>query len=145
MKSRLLLFSLAIVTIFTQCETIQNLPTNTSGGVFSLNGNWQLATSSDNRAGEGTIINIVPGFTNATVRTLSNNTYCLREGDVVWRNIKSLSGGGFTIENLVNACNNTVYKAANITVISNDEVRVNGHNALSQELVQTWRRVAVSQ
>jgi hypothetical protein len=137
----------AVVTFsFTQCNTIKSIPTNTSGGLFSLNGNWQLITSSENRAMEGTIVTVVPGVNSATVRTLSNNTYCVRERDVLWRSITSLEGGAFTIDNLVNACEgNAIYRPATITVLTNDEVRVTGSNTYSAELVQTWRRVASPQ
>ncbi len=143
MKQTLLLLSAAIVTIFTQCDTLKNLPTNTSGGLFSLNGNWQLASTTDGNAMQGTVVQIVPGFSEATARTLNNNTYCLRDKDVVWRSLKSSGSGVFTIDNLVSACNGTVlYKPATITVLTNDEITIKGSTASSAELVQTWRRVA---
>ncbi len=143
MKQTLLLLSAAIVTIFTQCDTLKNLPTNTSGGLFSLNGNWQLASTTDGNAMQGTVVQIVPGFSEATARTLNNNTYCLRDKDVVWRSLKSSGSGVFTIDNLVSACNGTVlYKPATITVLTNDEITIKGSTATSAELVQTWRRVA---
>lgn len=137
------LLGVAIVTIFTQCDTLKSIPTNTSGGLFSLNGNWQLITTSDNKAMEGTVVQVVPGFANGTARTLNNNTYCLREKDVAWRTIKSVGSGTFTIETLVNACEgNPLYKPATLTVLTNEEIRITGSNAASAELVQTWRRVA---
>lgn len=146
MKRSLLALGLAIVTIFTQCDTIKNLPTNTSGGLFSLNGNWQLTSSSDNRALEGTVITVVPGFSDASVKTISNNTYCVRERDVLWKGIKSLQGGTFSTESLVNACQgSTLYKPATITVLTTDEIRLTGHTAASTELIQTWKRVAGGQ
>lgn len=136
----LLVLSVAIVTIFTQCESLKNIPTNTSGGLFSLNGSWQLFTSSDNRAMEGTIVTVVPGFNEGTVRTLNNNTYCIRERDAMWRNIRSTESETFSIDLLVTNCTGTLYKPATITVINSNEIRINGHNAMSTELVQTWRR-----
>lgn len=146
MKRSLLALGLAIVTIFTQCDTIKNLPTNTSGGLFSLNGNWQLTTTNDNRALEGTVITVVPGFSDASVKTISNNTYCVRERDVLWKGIKSLQGGTFSTEALVNACQgSTLYKPATITVLTNDEIRLTGHTAASTELIQTWKRVSGTQ
>jgi hypothetical protein len=139
----LFILLVAIVTIFTQCDSLKNLPTNTSGGVFSLNGNWRLATTTDNRALEGTVVTVIPGITDAAVRSLSNNTYCVREGDVLWRSIKSFEGGTFSMETLVNACaGGAVYRPATITVSSNDEVRVSTHTTAGLELTQTWRRVA---
>ena len=146
MKRSLGALGIAIVTIFTQCDTLKNLPTNTSGGLFSLNGSWQLSSSSDNRALEGSVVNVVPGFADATVRTISNNAYCVRERDVVWKGLKSLQGGIFSTELLVNACEGTqLYKPATITVLTNDEIRLTGHTASSTELIQTWKRVATGQ
>ncbi|MFN2457378.1 MAG: hypothetical protein ABR502_04180 [Chitinophagaceae bacterium] len=141
MRKFLFIFFAAILTIFTQCDTLKNLPTNTSGGLFSLNGNWRLATSSDNRALEGTVVTVVPGIANAAVRTLNNNTYCLRDADILWRGVKAFEGGTFSMETLVNACGGTaVYKPATITVLTNDEIRVTGHTVTGAELIQTWRR-----
>jgi hypothetical protein len=146
MKKYLFVLFAAIVTFFTQCDTIKNLPTNTSGGLFSLNGNWQLTSSSDNRSLEGTVVSVVPGFSEATARTLNNNNYCLRDRDVVWRAIKSGDAGVFAVESLVNACSGaTVYKQGTITVLTNDEIRLVTQTASSTELVQTWKRVASPQ
>ncbi|MDQ3551662.1 MAG: hypothetical protein M3413_09050 [Bacteroidota bacterium] len=140
------LLAALVVFVFTQCNTIKSIPTNTSGGLFSLNGNWQLITSSENRAMEGTIVTVVPGVDNATVRTLNNNTYCVRERDVLWRSIKPMESETFTIDNLINACQgNVIYRPATLTVLTNDEVRVTGTNTYSTELIQTWRRVASPQ
>ena len=142
MKRYILFFSIAMVTIFTQCDTLKNLPTNTSGGVFSLNGSWQLATSNDNRAMEGTIVSVVPGVADATVRTLANNTYCVRERDVLWRNLKNLQGGSFSLDNLVSACTgNPIYEQATLTVLTNDEIKITSRTNTGIELMQTWRRV----
>lgn len=134
-------YLLILFLAFASCDTISNLPTNTSGGIFSLNGNWMLNSASDD-ALEGTVVTVFPAVSDATIRTLANNTKCLRERDVIWRGVKSSSGGGFTLENLVNACNNaTVYRPATITIISNDEIRISGQNDAGLELNQTWRRV----
>jgi len=133
----------AIVMIFTQCDTIKNLPTNTSGGLFSLNGNWQLSSSSDNRSLEGTVVTVVPGFSEATARNINNNNYCIRDRDVVWRAIKPGEAGVFAVESLVNACSGSiVYKPGTITVLTNDEIRLVTQTATNTELIQTWRRVA---
>jgi hypothetical protein len=143
MKRYLFALSVAIVTLFTQCDTIQNLPTNTSGGLFSLNGNWQLTSSSDNKALEGTVVTVVPGYSSGTARTLANNTYCLREGDVVWKGLKSLQGGTFSLQSIVNSCNGSLaYTDGSITVVTNDEIRITSKSATNTEVLQTWRRVA---
>lgn len=143
MKTKVLLLTLTILTLFTQCDTLKNIPTNTSGGLFSLNGNWQLVSTTDNKAMEGTVVQVVPGVADGTARTLNNNTYCLRERDQAWRNIKAGDAGVFSIDMLVNACSGTtLYKPATITVLTNDEIRIKGSTTVSVELVQTWRRVA---
>lgn len=146
MNKVLFLLSAAILTIFTQCETIKNLPTNTSGGVFSLNGQWQLTSSTDSRNMEGTVVSVVPGFNDATVRTLpTNNTYCVRERDAMWRTVKSDNAGGFVTDVLVNACTGSpVYMAGTITVLNSNEIRVRTTTANNTELLQTWRRVSGS-
>ena len=101
-----------------------------------------MLNSASDDALEGTVVTVFPAVSDATIRTLANNTKCLRERDVIWRGVKSSSGGGFTLENLVNACNNaTVYRPATITIISNDEIRISGQNDAGLELNQTWRRV----
>jgi hypothetical protein len=142
MKRYVLFFCIAIVTIFTQCDTLKNLPTNTSGGLFSLNGSWQLSGSNDNRAMEGTVVSIVPGVADASVRTLANNTYCLRDRDVLWKNLKNQQTGSFTLDNLVSACTgNPIYTQATLSVLNNDEIRVSGRTNTGTELLQTWRRV----
>lgn len=144
MKKSLWVVAAAIVTIFTQCDTVRNLPTNTSGGVFSLNGAWQLTTTSDNKALEGSIVQVIPGIADGTARTLNNNTYCARERDALWRGLKNTGSGTFSLQVLVNACEGTVlYKPATLTVLTSDEIRITGSTALSGELVQTWRRTTV--
>ena len=141
MKRYVLVFCAAIVTIFTQCDALKNLPTNTSGGLFSLNGSWQLSASSDNGALAGTVVQVVPGVADGIARTLNNNNYCLRERDVLWRNLKPLQAGTFSLEILVNACNgNTVYHPATLTALTSDEIRITGRTAANTELVQTWQR-----
>jgi hypothetical protein len=141
MKRYVFFLLAAIVTIFTQCDTLKTLPTNTSGGLFSLNGSWQLTTSTDNQALAGTVVQVFPGVADATIKTLGNNNYCLRERDVLWRNLKAGQGGVFSLEALVNACNgNTVYRPATLTAVNNDEIRITTQTINNTELVQTWQR-----
>ena len=135
----------AIVTIFTQCNTLQNIPTNTSGGLFSLNGNWSLSSSTDNSALVGTVVQVFPGINAGTVRSIGNNNYCLRERDALWRNLAARDGGVFNLESLVNACNGTqVYKSALLTAINNDEIRITTQTVNNNELVQVWKRTAIN-
>ena len=135
----------AIVTIFTQCSTVQNIPTNTSGGLFSLNGNWSLSSSTDNSALVGTVVQVFPGVNSGTIRSIGNNNYCLRERDVLWRSLVARDGGVFNLESLVNACSGaTVYKSATLTAVNNDEIRITTQTVNSNELVQIWKRTAIN-
>ena len=146
MKRFLLFLSVVIVTLFTQCETLQTLPTNTSGGLFSLNGSWSLSSNSDNSSMVGTVVQVIPGVSTGTVRSIGNNNYCLRERDAMWRGLNARTGGGFNLELLVGACNgNTTYKPATVTSISNDEIRVTSETTDGKELTQVYRRTAVNE
>ncbi|MEO6540590.1 MAG: hypothetical protein ABIN74_06365 [Ferruginibacter sp.] len=138
------LFLLAGITLlFAACETIKNLPTNTSGGIFSLNGSWRLTSTTDNNAQSGTVVTVSPAIASAFVKTLVNNSYCYRVSDEAWKSLSSRPNGGFTIQSLATACNGTaIYKTGEITVLSNDLVRVNTKTATDVALVQEWTRVA---
>lgn len=140
---KITLFMLAgIVLLFSACETIKNLPTNTSGGIFSLNGNWRLTSTTDNNAQVGTVITVTPAISSAFVKTLENNSYCYRANDEAWKSLSSRPNGGFTIQSLATACNGTaIYKTGEITVLTNDLVRVNTKTATDVSLVQEWTRV----
>jgi hypothetical protein len=142
MKIFLATLYLSFFTLFTQCNTLKKIPTNTSGSLFSLNGNWKLTNSNDNNALQGTVVRVVPGFANATIKTVNNNNYCLREMDVIWKDIKNTEGGTFNVENMVDACNSaSVYRPGMITVVNNDEIRLASRTAAGAELIQTWKRV----
>ena len=133
---------LSLTCLFTGCDTIKKLPTNTSCGVFSLNGSWSLTSSSDNTAEMGTIITVLPLIGSGTVKTLANNIYCYREGDEVWKDIKSLTAGGFSLNQLAGACNGTTtYKAGTITIENNNLVKINSKTIAGADLVQEWKRV----
>ena len=142
MKKITFLTLVGIVTLFSACETIKNLPTNTSGGLFSLNGSWKLSSTTDNNAQVGTIITVTPAIASAFVKTFENNSYCYRTSDEAWRSLSSRPNGGFTIQTLASACNGSaVYKAGEITILTNDQVRVNTKTSTDAVLVQEWRRV----
>lgn len=134
---------LALMTfVVTGCETLQNLPTNTTGNVFSLNGQWRLTSTTDNNALVGTVIQVYPIVGNATVKSTENNTYCVRNSDELWRAVKRNDAGGFTISSLVTACNGSaVYNAGTISVANNDEIVVTTRTSGNSELVQRWSRV----
>ena len=143
MKQALVLFFMAVLA--TSCETLQNLPTNTTGNVFSLNGQWRLTSTTDNNAMVGTVIQVYPLVGNATVKSTANNTYCLRDNDEMWRSIKRSESGGFTISSLAGACNGTTsYIDGTVSVVNNDEIIVTTRTATNSELVQRWTRVKSS-
>lgn len=142
MKKITFLMLAAIISIFSACETIKNLPTNTSGGLFSLNGSWKLSSTTDNNAQVGTVITVTPAIASAFVKTFENNSYCYRTSDEAWRSLSSRPNGGFTIQTLASACNGTaVYKAGEITILTNDQVRVSTKTSTDAVLVQEWSRV----
>ena len=131
-----------VIFLSPACDTIKNLPTNTTGGLFSLNGTWQLTSTTDGQALKGTTINVYPVIGNGTIKTLQNNTYCLKEGDQVWRSVKNNDAGGFTMQTMVSACNGaTVTRDATITIVNNDEVAVTSRTAGGAEMIQQWKRV----
>ena len=128
--------------IAVSCDTLKSLPTNTTGGLFSLNGTWRLKATSEGNALVGSTIAVYPVVGNASVKTISNNTYCVRQGDELWKAVKSNESGGFTISALVSACNGTtVYKDGSITVLTNDKVTVISNTTANTVLTQTWERV----
>ena len=132
----------AAVTLFSACDTIKNLPTNTSGGLFSLNGSWKLASTTDNNAQVGTVVSIAPAIASAFVKTFENNSYCFRAGDEAWKSVSSRPNGGFTIQSLSSACNGTaIYKTGEITVLTNDKIRITTKTITDANLVQEWKRV----
>ena len=142
MKKITLLMLAGTVILFSACETIKNLPTNTSGGLFSLNGNWKLLSTTDNNAQVGTIVTVAPAIASAFVKTFENNSYCYRISDEAWRSLSSRPSGGFTIQSLASACNGTaVYKAGEITVLTNDRIRVTTKTGNDGNLGQEWVRV----
>lgn len=142
MKKISLLMLTGIIILFSACETIKNLPTNTSGGIFSLNGSWKLTSTTDNNAQVGTVVTVTPAIASAFVKSFQNNSYCYRASDEAWKSLSSRSGGGFTIQSLATACNGTsVYKAGEITVLTNDQIRITTKTANDVALVQEWARV----
>ncbi len=135
----LIFFSLFVLI---GCDILKSIPTNTTGGVFSLNGSWKIESSSNDNALVGTIVNVYPIAGDGSITSLQNNSYCLRVNDILWKSITS-NNGNFNISNLVNSCNNSVvYKPAVLTIITNNEIRLSGTTANNTSLIQTWKRVA---
>lgn len=137
---------LIISSSIVGCDVINSIPTNTTGGVFSLNGTWSLNSSTDNNAMAGSTVSVLPIAGSGSFKAVQNNTYCARENDDAWRAIKKNGSGGFTVSALVNACQGqTVYKDGTITVINNDQVTLTTRTAGGTELIQDWRRVKQQQ
>lgn len=142
MKKIILSILTGLLLFFTACDTVKKFPTNTSGGLFSLNGSWKLTTTTDNNAQVGTIVSVAPAIASGFVTNLENNSYCYRSGDEAWKIISVKINGGFTIKLLTSACNaSTVYKEGEITVLTNDMIRINSKNNVEQPLVQEWARI----
>jgi hypothetical protein len=142
-KLPVLVLSALLVVGLVSCDTLSTLPTNTTG-VFSLNGSWKMTSTTDNTAMVGTVIQVYPVVGNASIKTLANNTYCLRDSDQFWQKVKS-NGTGFNISALVGACNGTAtYMDGTISVVNNDNIIVTTRTAGNSELVQKWERVKSS-
>jgi hypothetical protein len=141
MKLFMGIFLLTLMSV-VGCDVIKNLPTNTTGNLFSLNGTWKLTSNTDGKVMVGSTISVYPLAGNAIVNTIINNNYCIRKGDELWKTVKSNSSGGFTNSVLVNACDETtVYKDGNITVLTNDKISLTTYNTLNKTITQTWVRV----
>ena len=140
---RIIFTLISAALFFVGCDELKKLPTNTSGGIFSLNGSWQLASTNDNNSLSGSVVTVFPGIADGSVKSLSNNNLCLRQNDILWKGVKSTGSGAFSLNNLVDACNNqTLYKTATITVLTNEEIRIAGQNSQGKELIQTWKRIS---
>lgn len=143
MKAIRLFSILAIAIAFASCAQLQQATNTTVGSVFSLNGKWQLESSSPENTLIGTIVTVAPIVSTGTITTLAGNTQCYRENDVKWKNIKTDGAGGYRIDNLLSNCNSSslTYQIANIAVVNNNQIRVTGQNVAGQENTQTWNRI----
>ncbi|MDB5250131.1 MAG: hypothetical protein JWQ40_4525 [Segetibacter sp.] len=141
------IYSLSLIMLLgtcliSSCDTIKNLPTNTTGGLFSLNGTWRLSSTTDGNSMVGTTITVYPLVGNAAIKTLANNSYCARENDQIWKSVKGNGAGGFTVKALVSACNGaTIYNDGTVAVVNNEKITVTTRTATNSELVQAWDRV----
>jgi hypothetical protein len=141
-------FIFSIIAVFATlilgvgCDAIKNLPTNTTGTLFSLNGSWKLASSSEGNNLVGSIITVYPLAGNALVKTIANSNNCIRKNDELWKSVKANATSGFTNSVLVAGCNDApVYKEGVITVVTNDKITINSLTAINKPLNQTWERV----
>jgi hypothetical protein len=143
MKAFKLFTLLAIVIAFASCDTLQQATNTTGGALFSLNGRWQLGSNSPVNTLLNSIVTVSPLVSDGVITSLSNNSQCYREKDIIWRNIKSNNNGGYTLETLVSNCSSGSlnYMGASIYVVNSNEIRVTGVNAAGQQSIQTWTRV----
>ena len=143
MKTLKLLSLLAVVIAFTSCDAVRQATNTTGGAVFSLNGKWQLTSNNPENTLLNSVVSVSLFSTEGKLTYLGNNTQCYRENDIKWKNIKSDKAGGYTIDNLLSNCNSGAlnFQPATITVINNNEIRVNGKNAAGQDNTQTWARI----
>lgn len=143
MKSLRLFSLLAAIIAFASCAQLQQATNTTVGSVFSLNGRWQLESSTPENTLVGTIVTVTPVVSTGKITTLANNTQCYRENDIKWKNIKTDGAGGYTVDNLLSNCNSSslAYQPAAITVVNNSKIRLTGQNVAGQQNIQTWKRV----
>ena len=139
--SKLITLILIIIT-FASCDALKKT-SNTTGGVFSLNGQWELSSNSPENTLVGSRVTVAPFISEARFTTIANNTQCFRENDVKWKNIATNNNGGFLLNNLLSSCNSASlnYQPAIITVVNTNEIRLTGRNINGQDNTQTWRRI----
>lgn len=142
MKSlKLFIFLFSIIALIS-CETLKNA-SNSTGAVFSLNGQWELVSSTPENTLIGSRVTVTPFIAEGKLTLLQNNTQCYRENDLKWKNIASDKNGGFTINNLLSNClgGTLNYQPAAIFVINNNQIRITGRNLNNQDNVQMWKRI----
>lgn len=143
MRSIKIIFILVfVVSILSACDSLKKT-SNTTGGVFSLNGQWELVSNNPENTLVGSRVSVAPFISEGRFTLLANNTQCFRENDIKWKNIASNKAGGFLLNNLLSTCTtgSLNYQPAAINVISNNEIAVVGRNVNGQDNTQTWRRV----
>lgn len=133
-----------IISAFSlfSCTAIKNA-SNTTGGVFSLNGQWELVSNSPENTLVGSRLSVAPIVSEGKFKLLQNNNQCFRENDVKWKNITTDGNGGFNISNLLSNCSSGAlnYQPASIYVVNSDEVRLSGKNVAGVDNIQVWKRI----
>lgn len=143
MKAITLILLSGILFSITSCDAIKQATNTTGGAIFSLNGEWQLASNTPENTMVGSVVTVSPFNSEGVLTTVINNSQCYRQKDIKWKNIKSVKTGGFTLDNMLSNCTSgsLLYELATITVISNKEIKLAGKNAAGQDNVQTWTRI----
>ena len=139
---KLILAILSIMFVFTGCDTLKNA-SNSTGSVFSLNGQWKLTSNLPENTLVGSVVTVAPFISEGKLTLLANNTQCYRENDVKWKDIATDKSGGFTLNNLLTSCTGGTlnYQPATIVVVNTNEIRIMGKNVAGTDNTQVWQRV----
>lgn len=131
-----------ILFALSSCDAIKKT-SNTTGGVFSLNGQWELSSNTPENTLVGSRVTVAPFISEARFTTIANNTQCFRDNDIKWKNIATNNNGGFILNNLLSSCTtgSLNYQPAIITVVNTNEIRLTGRNINGQDNTQIWRRI----
>ena len=142
---KLILASLCALFVVAGCDTLQNA-SNSTGTVFSLNGQWKLTSNLPENALTGSVVTVAPFISEGKLTVLANNTHCYRENDVKWKDIVTDKAGGFTMNNLLASCTGGTlnYQPATIKVVNADEIRIVGKNVAGVENTQVWTRIRMN-
>ena len=142
---KLILASLCALFVFAGCDTLQNA-SNSTGTVFSLNGQWKLTSNLPENTLTGSVVTVAPFISEGKLTVLANNTQCYRENDVKWKDIVTDKAGGFTMNNLLASCTGGTlnYQPATIKVVNADEIRIVGKNVAGVENTQVWTRIRMN-
>jgi hypothetical protein len=142
MKNLKLILAFIVLAGFISCDTLKKT-SNTTGGVFSLNGQWELISNSPENTLVGSKVTVAPFISEARFTAIANNTQCYRDNDIKWKNIATNNNGGFLLNNLLSTCTagSLNYQPATITVVNSNEIRLAGRNINGQDNNQVWRRV----
>ena len=142
---KLILASLCALFVVAGCDTLQNA-SNSTGTVFSLNGQWKLTSNLPENTLTGSVVTVAPFISEGKLTVLANNTQCYRENDVKWKDIVTDKAGGFTMNNLLASCTGGTlnYQPATIKVVNADEIRIVGKNVAGVENTQVWTRIRMN-
>ncbi|MEJ7626803.1 MAG: hypothetical protein WKF35_08070 [Ferruginibacter sp.] len=142
MKSIAFISLLFTFVTLSGCDALKKT-SNTTGGVFSLNGQWELTSNTPENTLIGSKVTVAPFISEARFNTIANNTQCFRDNDIKWKNIATNNNGGFLLNNLLSSCStgSLNYQPATITVVNTNEIRLAGRNVNGQDNNQTWKRV----
>ncbi len=144
MKCLLVVFVINVVLFISACGTrdLSSSRSEPKDIQFAFNGNWQLIFSSEGNGLNGSIVAINPTQSNATMVSISNNSYCIGGSTALWQNIQKVTPDAYSANALTSACNDSlIYNTATIEIVSSEEIRLVGKTIKGDDLLQRWRRV----